>query len=78
MTSPVFTPVRAWSRTPQRSSSCSLISSSACLISSAARTARRASSSRTVGMPKTAMTASPMNFSIAPSWRISASLIASK
>ena len=70
MTSPVFTPVRAWSRTPQRSSSCSLSSSSAVRISAAARTARSASSSRTEGMPNTAMTASPMNFSIAPPWRI--------
>ena len=32
-----------------------------------ARTARSASSSRTVGVPNTAMTASPMNFSMAPS-----------
>ena len=41
-------------------------SASAVRISAAARTARSASSSRTVGMPKTAITASPMNFSIGP------------
>ena len=35
-------------------------------ISAAARTARSASSSRTVGTPKTAITASPMNFSTVP------------
>ena len=35
-------------------------------ISSAARTARSASSSWTPGIPKTAMTASPMNFSTVP------------
>ena len=78
ITSPVLTPVRACSRTPQRSSSWSLSSARVLRISAAARTARSASSSRTVGVPKTAMTASPMNFSIAPSWRSSASLIASK
>jgi hypothetical protein len=34
----------------------------------AALVARRASSSWTVGMPKTAMTASPANFSTVPPW----------
>ena len=34
--------------------------------SSAARTARSASSSCAIGVPQTAMTASPMNFSIVP------------
>ena len=47
-------------------------------MSIAARTARSASSSRTVGMPNTAITASPMNFSTVPPWRTSASLIAWK
>ena len=37
-------------------------------MSSAARTARRASSSRRWARPKTAMTASPMNFSTIPPW----------
>ena len=37
-------------------------------MSAAARTARRASSSWAVGMPNTAMTASPMNFSTVPPW----------
>ncbi len=78
ITSPVSTPVRACSRTPQRKSSCSFSSRSAARISSAARTARTASSSCTVGMPNTASTASPMNCWIVPSWRISTSLMASK
>ena len=47
-------------------------------MSAAPRTARRASSSRTLGVPKTAMTASPMNFSMAPPWRVRAALISSK
>ena len=38
-------------------------------ISTAARTARRASSSCTAGNPNTAITASPMNFSTTPPWR---------
>ena len=69
ITSPVFTPVRARSRTPHRASSCSFSSASAVRMSTAARTARSASSSRTVGMPKTAITASPMYFSTVPPWR---------
>ena len=44
-------------------------SSRADCMSKAARTARRASSSWICGMPKTAITASPMNFSTVPSWR---------
>ena len=47
-------------------------------ISSAARSARSASSSCTAGMPKTAMTASPMNFSTTPPWRSAAARIRSK
>jgi len=38
-------------------------------MSTAARTARRASSSCTCGTPNTAITASPMNFSTVPPWR---------
>ena len=55
-TSPVLTPMRA-------SSPCSEIAG---LISEAARTARSASSSCETGIPKTAMTASPTNFSTVP------------
>jgi hypothetical protein len=55
-TSPVLIPMRA-------SSPCPAI---ACCISDAARTARSASSSCAVGMPNTAMTASPANFSTEP------------
>jgi hypothetical protein len=43
-----------------------LRSSIASRIFNAARTARSASSSCAVGAPKTAMTASPMNFSTVP------------
>jgi len=35
-------------------------------VSAAARTARSASSSCAIGIPKTAITASPMNFSTVP------------
>ena len=57
--SPVRTPARAWivrarARGPRRRSS------------SAARTARSASSSWATGAPQTAITASPMNFSTVP------------
>ena len=47
-------------------------------ISATARTARRASSSCATGMPKTAIAASPMNFSIVPPWRSTISRISSK
>ncbi len=47
-------------------------------MSSAARTARNASSSCSTGTPNTAMTASPMNFSTVPPWRSTAVRIASK
>ena len=47
-------------------------------MSAAARTARSASSSCSCGMPNTAITASPMNFSTEPPWRSSAVRIASK
>ncbi len=52
--------------------------SSAACIPAAARTARSASSSWSRGRPKTAITASPMNFSITPPWRSSSARIASK
>ena len=56
-TSPVFTPMRAWM---------SPIARTASRISSAARTARRASSSWTTGIPNTATSASPITFSTVP------------
>jgi hypothetical protein len=46
--------------------------------SAAARTARRASSSCTVGTPKTAITASPMNFSTVPPCRSTIAFAVSK
>jgi len=55
-TSPVVSPMRA----------CTRSSGSASRISSAARHARKASSSWTCGTPNTAITASPMNFSTVP------------
>ena len=47
-------------------------------MSAAARTARSASSSCSCGMPNTAMTASPMNFSTVPPWRSIEARIVSK
>ena len=76
-TSPVFTPVRASIRRPKSRSSSSLRPASASRISAAARTARSASSSCSVGIPKTAMTASPMYFSTVPPCRSIGPLIAS-
>jgi hypothetical protein len=46
--------------------------------STAARTARSASSSCSVGIPKTAITASPTNFSTVPPWRSSTPLVSTK
>ena len=60
--SPVLTAIRTCS------ASCSCAQSR---IASAARTARSGSSSWAVGAPKTAITASPMNFSTVPPWRSS-------
>ena len=77
-TSPVSIPVRIARRAPHCSSSSSFSAASRSRSSSAARTARRASSSCTLGMPKTAMTASPMNFSTAPPCRPSTVLASSK
>jgi hypothetical protein len=58
--SPVTTPARA-------ARSCPMLSTPR-TTSSAARTARWASSSWATGVPQTAMTASPMNFSTVPPW----------
>ena len=58
-TSPVLTPMRT----------CRPSVATASRISIAARTARRASSSWTCGRPKTAIAASPMNFSTEPPCR---------
>ncbi len=77
-TSPVETPVRTPSRIPRFRSKSSFRSSRRCRISAAARSARRASSSRAVGTPKTATTASPMNFSTLPPWRSTTSRTSSK
>src|SRR5215217_6952877 len=55
--------------TPQRRSSSSFSVPRAPAISTEARMARSASSSCTTGMPNTAMTASPMNFSTVPPCR---------
>ena len=60
--SPVSTPARAWSRLPPGAASVRTTSTR----SSAARTARSASSSWAIGAPHTAITASPMNFSTVP------------
>ena len=67
-TSPVFTPIRP--RIPS--------SGNASRISTAARQARNASSSCAAGIPKTAMTASPMNFSTVPPCASTIAFIRSK
>ena len=59
--SPVSTAARAWSGT-----SPSAMELTPATIARAERTARSASSSWAVGAPHTAITASPMNFSIVP------------
>src|SRR5580658_7497849 len=65
-TSPVTTPARAArSGTP----ACAPSSATAATRSSAARTARSASPSVAAGVPHTAITASPMNFSTTPPYR---------
>jgi hypothetical protein len=68
MTSPVVIPIRPSSPS----------SGSAACISIAARQARRASSSCSTGTPKTAITASPMNFSTVPPSRSTIVFIRSK
>ena len=77
-TSPVLIPVRVRMRTPRFLSNSSLSFASRSRISMAARTARSASSSCKTGMPNTAMTASPMNFSTVPPWASRAVFISSK
>ncbi len=74
ITSPVLTPMRTSSAGPPSGSS----SATASCMAAAALTARRASSSRTTGTPKTATTASPMNFCTSPWWRSSTALVRSK
>jgi len=61
-TRPVLTPIRRTSGTARRSAT----AASRERMRRAARTARSASSSCATGTPKTAMTASPMNFSTVP------------
>ena len=77
-TSPVFTPMRIWSRTSWAAASPSFTSSSRRCIRSAARRALAASSSWAAGTPKAAMTASPMNFSTVPPSASISSRIAEK
>ena len=72
--SPVSTAARACGRSPPGAAR----PGTAATRSSAARTARSASSSRAVGVPQTAMTASPMNFSTAPPYRSTTSRATSK
>jgi hypothetical protein len=61
--SPVFTAIRTWSGDPSCVSSLRM--------AMAERTARSGSSSCAMGAPKTAITASPMNFSTVPPYRSS-------
>ncbi|RPK76654.1 hypothetical protein EES45_22535 [Streptomyces sp. ADI97-07] len=75
---PVLTPIRVASRMPSVECSSSLRRARAFRIPRAAARARRASSSRTTGTPKTAITASPMNFSGVPPRATISALIASK
>ena len=77
-TSPVSIPIRISSPTPCFSTSLSLRAPTAVRMSTAARAARSASSSCETGIPKTAMTASPANFSTVPPWRASTADTASK
>ena len=67
-TSPVSMPTRMCRRTPYRGSISALSSSSSATIRNEARIARWASSSKEWLRPKTAITASPMNFSTTPPW----------
>jgi hypothetical protein len=64
--SPELTPMRIASWTPCRSAIVAFSSPRRASISRAAWSARSGSSSWAVGMPKTDMTASPMNFSTTP------------
>ena len=72
-TEPVLTPVRISRRHAEDPGQLlATAPATACPSSCAARTARRASSSRTSGTPKTASTASPTNFSTVPPCRSTA------
>ena len=61
-------PMRTAIRMPYARSRSSLRTAIAARNSTAARSARRASSSCSVGIPNAAITASPMNFSTVPPW----------
>ena len=74
----MFTPVLVMMDTPAVRSKSAFMGISALRISAAARTARSASSSCSVGTPNTAITASPMYFSTVPPWRSSTTRISSK
>ena len=74
----MLTPVRVVIETPAVRSRSSLSEVNALRMSAAARVARRASSSCSLGMPKTAITASPMYFSTVPPCRSSTLRISSK
>ncbi len=63
---------------PARTSSPGPIARTATTRSRAARTARSASSSRAIGAPQSAITASPMNFSTVPPYRSMISRTVSK
>ena len=78
VTSPVATPVRTTSRTPQPCSSSSFRTASARCDSAAASRARSGSSSWRKGSPKTATIASPMIFSMVPPWDSKTARITSK
>ena len=65
-TTPLLTPLCIANDRPVRASKSGRISSTAAWRSSAARTARSASSSWTTGSPNTASTASPINLSMRP------------
>ncbi len=70
MTSPVLMPIRSFRDRPRRATSSRSRAPTSSRISTAARTARSASSSWALGIPKTAITASPMNFSTVPPWKV--------
>ena len=74
---PVLTPTRISISTPRSVRRSSLSEASVIVISAAARTARMPSSSWTTGTPKTATTASPMNFSTDPPCRSRTALMES-
>jgi hypothetical protein len=77
-TGPVLIPIRHSMATPRSARISGSISVSRRLMWTAARQARSASSSCTAGTPKTAITASPMNFSTAPPCDSIASCMTSK